>query len=357
MKQIIDQQHVKAIDTFIKLSKVNPATVDTHIVLGNLFRQRGEIEKAIATHQNVIKKPYLNNHHRANAIFELGRDYFHAGLFDRAEQLFEKAISFGIADIEVNAYRELNTLYEHEKAWENAIEVVEKLQKIAPHSEYTNQIANYYCELADTAFSKGSYQAAQGLLNQAEKLDKNLLRIDLLRGDIETKVNENQGNRKALHYYVRAFRRFPDFGMLILPKIESVLEGANTLEALKHLKDLKPSIISVSYLKTYIFFLLRANLMDEVEGLFLRLREEGSIPLPVLELVLEYQLSQSKIKDETLIQEVVASLRNHNDIRYAYQCSHCGFQSCENYWLCPGCRHWNTITPCDTVSLKPSSNH
>ncbi|MGU9978120.1 MAG: hypothetical protein ACNYNY_05550 [Candidatus Oxydemutatoraceae bacterium WSBS_2016_MAG_OTU14] len=349
LQQIIDQQHIKAVDTFVELSKITPDTVDTHIILGNLFRQRGEIEKAIATHQNVIKMPYLTSHGRANVIFELGRDYFFAGLFDRAERLFLKAISFGIADIEMDAYRELNALYEREKAWKDAIKVAEKLQKISPNDIWANRIAHYYCELADIAFSEGNYVQAKGLLKQSKKLDKGILRIDILLGDIEMCANGE--HKKALHYYARAFKASPDFGVLILPKIEKVLANTNGLEALAHIKDLNPSIISISYLKTYLMFLLKTNASDEVKKFFLNLQESGSTPLPVLSLMLEHRLQHNQIHDKDLIKEIVSSLQSYNGVCH-YQCSHCGFQSCENHWLCPGCHHWSTVAPCDTVSLK-----
>ncbi|RKZ57943.1 MAG: lipopolysaccharide assembly protein LapB, partial [Candidatus Parabeggiatoa sp. nov. 3] len=89
LNYLLNEEPDKAIDVFIKLIEVDSDTVETHLALGILFRRRGEVNRAIRIHQNIIKRPTLHPQQRSLALFELGQDYRHAGLLDRAEQLFQ----------------------------------------------------------------------------------------------------------------------------------------------------------------------------------------------------------------------------------------------------------------------------
>ena len=349
LNQLLDQQHSKAVDTFIEIFQVNPDTVDTHIILGNLYRQRGEIEKAIKIHQNLIAKQNLTSAHRAHAVLELGRDCFDAGLLDRSEKLFKEVLFFKIDAMEIEVYQRLKTLYEAEKSWDEAILTARKLQKIDPNNDYASNIAHYYCELAETALADKDYAIAFKHLLSAEALDSALLRLDILRGDIYVQRNDFA---KALYHYKRAFGKHPDFAILLLPRMQKTLKNMPPAEAASHIQNLKPSIVSVSYLQAYILTLLRAGLRNEVEQFFERLNENGDVPIPILKIVLQHKLELDEVSDKRLIQEVVTSLESNGDIGYKYQCSNCGFQSNENHWLCPSCMRWGMVMPRDIISTN-----
>src|SRR3990167_1271396 len=92
LNYLINEQPDKAVDVFIKLLEVDSDTVETHLALGSLFRRRGEVERAIRIHQNIIARPQLSLRDRKEALMALGQDYMSAGLFDRAERIFLEVV-------------------------------------------------------------------------------------------------------------------------------------------------------------------------------------------------------------------------------------------------------------------------
>ena len=85
---LLSEQPDKAVDLFIEMLQVDEETLETHLALGNLFRQRGEVERAIRIHQNLVARPHLTYEQRNLAMLELARDFIAAGLLDRARNNF-----------------------------------------------------------------------------------------------------------------------------------------------------------------------------------------------------------------------------------------------------------------------------
>ena len=126
LNYLLNEQPDKALELFMRMVEVDSETVGTHLLLGSLFRKRGEVERAIRIHQNLIARPHLDGRHRATALLELGKDYMHAGLLDRAEGLYKELLGTGHLRAEAN--RELQRIYEQEKDWANAIRYAEASQ-------------------------------------------------------------------------------------------------------------------------------------------------------------------------------------------------------------------------------------
>ncbi len=160
LKYLIDEQPDKAVDIFIKMLEVNSDTVETHLALGGLFRRRGEVNRAIRIHQNLIARPQLVKGQRVQALSELAQDYMRAGVLDRAENLFLELLELDKGN-EAN-FRYLLHIYEQQKDWEQAITIARKLHNMQP------AIAHYYCELGDH--------------KKALLMDKNCVRATLLQG-------------------------------------------------------------------------------------------------------------------------------------------------------------------------------
>ena len=142
---LLNEQPDKAIEVFIKVLEVDTETVETHLMLGNLFRRRGEIERATRIHQNLIARPKLDRYQRSQALFELAQDYLKAGLLDRAENLLLE-----YAEVEKDsepALRQLLYVYQQEKEWNQAIATAKRLAKASGEST-DEMIANFLCEQA-----------------------------------------------------------------------------------------------------------------------------------------------------------------------------------------------------------------
>jgi lipopolysaccharide biosynthesis regulator YciM len=154
---LLNEQTDQALEHFLEMVRVDDKTIETHFALGSLFRRRGEVDRAIRIHQNIIARPDLAAEQRDQALHALAKDYLHAGLLDRAENLFVR-LSQG-SRYQVQALESLCRIYEQEKEWERAIDAAEKLEVLGGRS-LALQVAHYYCELAEAASHHNDYSAA-----------------------------------------------------------------------------------------------------------------------------------------------------------------------------------------------------
>ena len=155
---LLNEQTDQALEHFLQMVRVDDQTIETHFALGSLFRRRGEVDRAIRIHQNIIARPDLAAEQRDQALFSLAKDYLGAGLLDRAEKLFVR-LAQG-SRFQVQALENLCRIYEQEKDWEKAIDAGQRLELLGGRS-LALQIAHYYCELAESAAAKGDYAEAR----------------------------------------------------------------------------------------------------------------------------------------------------------------------------------------------------
>ena len=150
------------------MAEVNEDTVETHLALGSLFRRRGEVDRAIRIHQNIIARPDLASEQRDQALFSLAKDYLRAGLLDRAEKMFAR-LAQG-SRYQVDALENLTRIYEQEKEWEKAIGAGQQLEVLGGRS-LALQIAHYYCELAEASALAKDYGAARAYVTPSKPLE------------------------------------------------------------------------------------------------------------------------------------------------------------------------------------------
>src|SRR5690625_598056 len=184
---LLNEEPDQAIDAFIEVAKLDSETVELHFALGNLFRRRGEIERAIRVHQSLLGRADLAPEARQDAQFELAKDFLRAGMLDRAEAGFEAVTDTGHG---VEAMRYLVRIYEAGHDWPKAIEAVKRLGRLT--QEAVPQRVHYYCEQAEMALAARppQFQAVQKALDGAEQAARELagdctlgakVRISLLR--------------------------------------------------------------------------------------------------------------------------------------------------------------------------------
>jgi lipopolysaccharide biosynthesis regulator YciM len=174
---LLNEQPDRAIEAFVEAVKVDPQTVELHFALGSLFRRRGETDRAIRMHQNLIEREDLKQDLKLQALAELGQDYLKAGLLDRAEEVFDKLRDSELAE---SAKRNLLEIYQLEKDWEKAIAIASELPDFASHKE----VAEYYCELAAAEMMRSRRDLAAAYLDTALERNRKCVRASLLQGDI-----------------------------------------------------------------------------------------------------------------------------------------------------------------------------
>lgn len=336
---LLNEQPDKAIEVFTQVLEVNSETVETHLALGNLFRRRGEVERAIRIHQNLIARPTLDKEQRSHALLELGQDYLKAGLFDRAENLFLE-----LAEIRLHseqALRLLLRIYQQEKEWDKAISSARKLARLSGESMH-NIIAQYYCELAEREFSNGDQGAARNFVRNALNSDSHCVRANILLGDIET---ASRRYREA----IRAWQHIEDQDAHFLGEVaEKIADGYRHLGDESGLYEFFRTALERHQVMGLV--LTFAEIIRNREGIeaaekfvVASLRRKPSVH--GLHRLIELNLAEAtgaNKDDLVLLRNIIEELREQHR---GYACQQCGFKGKSLHWLCPGCNRWNTIKP------------
>jgi lipopolysaccharide biosynthesis regulator YciM len=313
--------------------------VETHLAVGNLFRRRGEVERATRIHQNLIARPHLDREQRSQALFELGQDYLKAGLFDRAESLFLE-----LAEVHQHgeqALRGLVHIYQQEKEWEQAITVTRKLARLTG-ARLDDVIAQYYCELAEEARGEHRLKDADAMARRALSTDRNCVRATLILGQLQM----DQGNyREAIRTWRRIEQQDARFLGEAVPWVERSYQAlgdqTGLYEFLKGVSDRHGGVAAR---------LALADIIDRREGsreaqryIVEWLRTHPSVH--GLYRLIELKLAESDVTNRGDLELLKIMIGQLLETQQGYQCERCGFRGKSLHWQCPGCKSWNTISP------------
>lgn len=344
LNYLLNEQPDKAIEVFIEMLEVDSETVETHLALGNLFRRRGEVDRAIRIHQNIIARPTLKRNQRALALYELGQDYMRAGLLDRAENLFLELLEIG--EYSNQALIQLIEIYEQERDWENAIEIAHKIE-FSTGQKMNAVIAHYFCELSEKAMRKNEMSKAQEWVKKALAVDKNCVRASILQGRI---AHANNNCKAAIEAYKRVEKQDPDFIPEIIELVhECARDDRQKKEFMEYLSQILKNYGGITPMLTLAELIREQQGDDEaeafiVEQLHLRPSVRG------LDKLIEYNMSHTHgaARENLLILNDL--IRNLLEDRPVYKCNVCGFEGKTMHWHCPSCKRWNTVRPIQGVA-------
>jgi lipopolysaccharide biosynthesis regulator YciM len=339
LNYILNEQPDKAIEVFIRMVEVDSETVETHLALGNLFRRRGEVDRAIRVHQNIIARPTLNKAQRAQALYELGLDYMRAGLLDRAESLFQELIDVGA--YVSSALRQLIEIYQQEKDWDQAVESVRRLETVTG-KPMNDVVAQYYCELCEESLDRNDLSQARQMVKRALAADSDCVRASMQLGEIEGRAGDCKA---AIRAYKHVEEQDPDF----IPEIIGPLDDCyrrigKTDEMIAYLETLLEKQTGMTPMLSLADKVLeREGLKTATAFIIERLRERPSVR--GLERLIELNLThmQGEARDNLLILRDI--VKNLLEDRPVYQCTVCGFSGKTIHWLCPSCKNWNSVRP------------
>jgi lipopolysaccharide biosynthesis regulator YciM len=342
---LLNEQPDKAIDAFIEIVILDPETVELHFALGNLFRRRGETERAIRVHQNLLARPDLPPEQRTQAQFELGEDYLKAGLLDRAEENFNYLINTPYG---AQAGRALLEIYQREKEWSRAIEAAQSLQQSGAGGRQ-REIAQFYCELAQDELVRSQADAAMKLLEQALAADRKSVRATMLMGDAFLLKEDIEGAlaawRRVEHQSVPHVALVAKRLMDGHERVGRMREGVNLLRA--YLAEAP----SIDLLEVVFKGVLELDGVDAANRLVSdELRRTPT--LLGLDKFLEARLMNAPADILPELSVVKTLVHSYTQKLARYQCSHCGFKARQFYWQCPGCNRWETYPPRRTEELN-----
>jgi lipopolysaccharide biosynthesis regulator YciM len=336
---LLNEQPDKAIDVFVRMLDVTADTFETHLALGNLFRKRGEVDRAIRIHRNLVARDSLSGEQRSDALLELGRDYQRAGLLDRAEEQYSELLQR--QDHVGDVLSLLLDIYQQEKDWERAIRTATRMEQVSSRSAAMIK-AQFLCEMAEDARGQGQTEKARILLRQALDMYNGCARASLLLGDIE---------REAGHHgaALMAYSRVDGQDMELLPEVLGSMyachrEQGDTDRMIEYLRECIPRYNGIAPVLLLTDILIEQHRQDEAcEFIGRQLARCPSVR--GLERYVDLRLAGCHACEH----ESLVMLKNLTDRlqkgKPAYLCRECGFAGKTMHWQCPGCKCWDTVRP------------
>lgn len=338
---LLNEQPDAAVDIFIKLLEVDSNTVETHLALGSLFRRRGEVDRAIRIHQNLIARPQLEPEQRYHALLALGRDYMRAGVLDRAERVFQQIVDKGTPEQSATSLRYLLEIYEQEKSWLAAIEAAQRLQRLNPEPIHYI-IAHHYCELANQHLQTKQFESAKKFLKQALSQDKNSVRATLLQAQISQQLGQSKAAIKA---YMRVAEQNPDYISEIIEPLMQCHQQQNTIhEGIIYLQQLLQRYPRIAIILVLADHVKQTQSQDAATD-FITTQLQRAPSLRGLHQLISWDLANANGNNQTTFQVLNDLSQKLLSNKPSYQCSACGFAGKTLHWHCPGCKQWNTIKP------------
>ena len=332
---LLNEQPDRAIEAFVDAVKVDPHTIELHFALGSLFRRRGETERAIRMHQNLLEREDLPQDLKLQAMAELGQDYLKAGLLDRAEEVFDKLRE---SDMVKEAKRNLLEIYQLEKDWMKAITIAAELPDIATQKE----IAEYYCELAAAEMIRSRPEAAADYLKTALERNRKCVRASLLQGDIEAQQDRLE---EAVACWLRIEQQDPTYLALVAQrlldayrKLERRDEGLQLLRGyLEHYHSLD--------LLNVVFQLVLESEGPEAAYSLVRDELKRNPTLLGFDKLIEARLLVTAPEMRADLELSKGIVQGYTKRLARYRCDNCGFKARQFYWRCPACGGWETYSP------------
>lgn len=345
---LLNEQQDEAIDSFIQAVQQDPDTTELHFALGNLFRRRGEFERAVRVHEHLLARADLPNKDRDRAKYDLAQDYLRAGIIDRAENALN---SLKDSSMEGPAMLALLSLYERSRDWLGANQIAYRLEGLGL-GDFSTRRAHYACEqalaLRDTDPTRCTELVQQALIASPSHARARLTLANLLRdgGQIT----------EAFKVLEDLIKQSPKFAGLAAPLyVELALELNSNREALDLLKsnyaakprlDVLEAMVTMeskpfSAQSTSKLSTTNDSFVDPInQALYAQHLEHA----PSLIAATEW-LRGERLSDQNTRQRVFQTLERSALPLRRYRCAACGFEASNHYWQCPGCQAWDSYPP------------
>ena len=329
---LLNEQQDKAIDAFIEAVQNDADTSELHFALGNLFRRRGEYERAVRVHRHLLQRGDLPKAERERAQHALAQDFFKAGLFDRAEEAYAQLHG---TPFENEAELALLSLFERSREWRKAVEVARRLEQRGTGS-FASRIAHYLCELALEAQTRHDDELALALLTEARSTAPQAARAHVLTGQM---LARRQQPDAAMAAYAELLALNPEaFNLVAGDYADAALAAGQAGRAL--------AVLDSRYQRAPGVDLLLAIGKLEPDSAQQRARWIRHLSAhPTLSAVRGLVAFAGAKLSEDEKPLVSAAIDRAARPLQRYRCAACGFEAGHYFWQCPGCLNWDSYPP------------
>lgn len=343
---LLNEEPDKALDIFLESPAIDAQIADTFLSLGNMFRNRGEVNRALRVHQHLVARPDLSREQRQAAMLALGEDFFAAGLLDRAESVFREVIdkypdNTGVSD-------PLRHIYEQLQDWDKAIELSQRSTSFP--NDKNRFIAHYYCEQAEEHLRGSELYQADESLKSALAVYPESARVKVLQARLAL-VRNDRG--QALSYYQQAIKKDQRLlGMLIdqLLVIFTADDELNKLYQFVHDEyvasgnvRLFPALLSIASRtgnEQAVCSLIESHLKNDPLSLQTITR---SVAILADRSSSKAGVEENNAADLRILPTIQSALERLSKGDASFQCAQCGYKMHDYLWRCPACHHWDTI--------------
>jgi len=341
LTHLVNQDPDRAIAAFVKAVEVDDETIELHLTLGGLFRKRGEVDRALRIHENLLARPDLKPLYRNQVRFELAQDFHKAGVVDRAEALFKELVAQGM--FLQPSLENLLALYEQVRDWRQALEAARQLEAVKSGS-LRPLIGQYYCELSEAARARKDMPEALRLAGRALSEHAECVRASLLQGALHETDEDLAAAAKS---YRRVPEQDPRFIGEVLEPLRRCYEGLDDRAGYAAFLEEAEEMWHHASVVLARAQLMRAENIDPSTYLMERLQQQPQ--WRGLDVLLQTAGARAG-EAAPLIDGMRRAMVKVMERRPAYQCVHCGFTPTLLFWQCPSCKQWTTVAPIDELA-------
>ncbi len=352
---LLNEQNDKAIDAFVEVVRIEPEAIELHFALGALFRRRGETERAIRVHQNLVDRGDLDADQGAHALYELGQDFLKAGLIDRAEDAFNRLEGTAYA---AAAARQRLEIAQRTHDWRRVIDLARDAPPANPGFDARRVIAHAYCELAVARLQATQYDHAATHAQQARDAAPEHARPLIVLGQVAFRKGFHA---EALKAWEEVAARNPEYVSLVAHDWLAAGEAGGGSEGLRGVIARMQRLGSAAQSPDLIRAL--ADAIARLDGKpaaaqWVRQILVTQPSLLGLQILLDLshrpanEVGSAADLDEAALRTLV---KRQAEKMSRYVCSVCGFRAQHYYWQCPGCSRWDSYSPRRTEELETSA--
>ena len=337
---LLSNQQDKAVDLFLDMLKEDTGTVEAHLTLGNLFRSRGEVDRAIRIHQTLMESASLTYDQRLLAVQQLGRDYMAAGLYDRAEDMFNQLIDE--TDFRISALQQLLQIHQLTSDWQNAIDTAERLIKLGK-DKHRGDIAHFWCELALQQMGNEDFDKALSLLKKGAAADPTNARVSIMMGRVWITKGDYTKAMESLLWVIGQDKEFVSETLDMLQTCYQQLNKEDEWRTFLQ-RCVEENVGATAELM--LAQVMEQSNGNEVAQTYVTQQLQRHPTMRVFHKLMDYHLSEAeegRAKESLIVLRDMVGEQVRSKPRY--RCQKCGFTAYTLYWHCPSCRAWSTVKP------------
>ena len=341
LNYLLNDDSERAIDVFIELARSSSETFEPQLALGNLYRRKGEVDKAIKLHQSLISQPNLPENYRTKALLAMGKDYMSAGLLDRAEVLFTELVE--IEAYTPEALHSLCEVYQQEQDWEEAIKSATRYETVSGRNMH-NDIAHFNCELAEKSLTNFDPVRAKLYLKAALKINPKCVRAKLIQARELQKAHKWKQAIEAYHLALKFDDVYASEYMNEMSICYSNIGKCHEfqsflLEFIKTYQGISPVLVLAEMYKNKEGVEAAEKFVEK------QLVEKPSVRGLDLLLKIGLEKNDNSMGEITKFEVLEKLVNKLLDKKPNHRCRKCGFGAKKLHWQCPSCKSWGSVKP------------